>query len=341
MQAQQIFFPKAGEVAFETIDLPELGAHQVLVEMISSVISPGTELAWLHAQPNTPKKFPMRIAYCSCSRVIRVGDDVTALKEGQIVAHQSLHASALVLEADRCLPVPEGVRPEEAAASPLIAIALQGIRKSQVTIGESVAVFGLGPIGNLAGQLARICGAIRVVGIDPDPWRCDLALECGFDEARTELLPAGQPNRDEEGYEVVIEASGIPAAVKNAVQAASQFGRVVLLGSTRGSVEEIDVYTLIHKKGLTIIGAHNARRPAVDNMFTVKTMQTDRSISLSLLVQGRIKVLPLISDQVPATEAPEAYQRLWARRENLATIALDWTNRPEDVQAVSEGKDNT
>ena len=330
MEARQIFFPWQGEVDFETVDLPEVGAGQVLVETITSVISPGTELAWLHALPDTPGKFPMRIAYCACGRIVARGPEVDDLSEGQLVVHQSLHCSARVLDADKCIPVPEGLAPEEAATSPLVAIALQGIRKSQVTVGESAAVLGLGLIGNLAGQLAGICGALLVVGIDPDPRRCELALKCGFDaavESGEQALKLGNPYLSTaEGYEVVIEASGAPEAVPQAFKVAAEFGRVILLGSTRGTTEAVDFYRPVHRKGITIIGAHNACRPKVDEMFPVKTMRTDLRLALALLAKDRIRIQPLISEKVPAEAAPQAYQRLWSRQEALVTIALDWTS---------------
>ncbi|UCD36744.1 MAG: zinc-binding alcohol dehydrogenase [Fidelibacterota bacterium] len=329
MQARQIFFPRKGEVEFEVVELPEVGDDQVLVEALCSVISPGTELAWLHALPNTPGEFPIRIAYCSCGRVVQKGKEVRQFTVGQMVVYQALHATAQVMDRDKVIAVPEGVLPEEAAALPLVGIALQGIRKSQVTIGESVAVLGLGLIGNLAGQLAHICGAIYLVGIDPDPWRRELALSCGFDAAVASVEEAqrgGDPQLEEAGlFEVVIEAAGVPEAVVQAFELASPFGRVILLGSIRGRTEQVDFYTTVHRKGLTVIGAHNARRPQQDEMFGVKTMRTDMRLAMSLLAGGRIKVGPMISDRVSAEEASKAYQRLWSRREKLVTIALDWS----------------
>ncbi|UCH62081.1 MAG: hypothetical protein JSU77_09760 [Fidelibacterota bacterium] len=85
-------------------------------------------------------------------------------------------------------------------------------------------------------------------------------------------------------------------------------------------------YRSVHRKGITIIGAHNACRPKVDEMFPVKTIQADLRVALALLAKNRIRIQSLISDKVPAEAAPQAYQRLWSRKEALVTIALDWTS---------------
>lgn len=213
MRAKQIFFPEQGRVAFETVELPGVGDNQVMVETIASVISPGTELAWLHNLPNTPGQYPMRIAYCSCGRVVKKGSAVENLSEGQRVAYEGLHATALVLDAEQCVPVPERVTSEEAACFSPIAIALQAVRKIQVNLGDSAAVLGLGLIGNICGQLARLCGALNVVGIDPVEWKQELAVACGYDCAAGSVKEALEKSCVDEGFEVVIEASGAPIAV--------------------------------------------------------------------------------------------------------------------------------
>ena len=325
MQARQIFFPGQGRVAFETIELPEVGDNQVMVETISSVISPGTELAFLHGLPNTPGQFPMRIAYCSCGRVTKKGSAVEGLKKGQCVANEGLHATVLVLDAEKCTAVPDGVSPEQAACFSLVSIAMQGVRKARINLGDSVAVLGLGLVGNISGQLAKICGALNVTGIDPLEWRQKIAIDCGFDFAAGSVKEALKKTDADEGFDVVIEASGAPIAITQAFEAAKVSGRVILAGSTRGTTEQVDFYNLVHKKGLAVIGAHNFRRPKVDDMFPVKTLKTDHRTALELLARGRIKVLPMISDRIPAEQAPSAYERLWARKEKMVTIALDWT----------------
>ena len=332
MQAHRVRFSQKGKVVIETTNVgpPDNppGPGQVLVEAICSVISPGTELAFLHARPNTTGKFPASSGYCMCGRIIGKGAGTKSLDEKQVVAVGSSHASAQVVAANDCCPIPTGMPPARAAAFMVVAIALQAVRKGQIQLGDSVAVLGLGLIGNLAAQWARTAGAASVVGVDPVAWRRDLAIECGLDEARAssqdllEHLP-DHPVRGQ-GFDVVIEATGLPDPINDAFHLARQLGRVVLLGSTRGDTGSVNFYRDVHKKGLTVVGAHNSIRPGHDDVGHLHTLRSDQLTSLDLIAAGRIQIDPLISDTVPALEAPKAYERLTAQDEPLMTIALNW-----------------
>src|SRR5262249_16337440 len=99
----------------------------------------------------------------SCSGVIEtVGSRVKDLRPGQGVscagARYANHAQFVAIPRNLCCPVPEGVAPEDAASATLGAIALQGVRQGKVELGQVVAVVGLGLIGLLTVQLARLAG---------------------------------------------------------------------------------------------------------------------------------------------------------------------------------------
>jgi 2-desacetyl-2-hydroxyethyl bacteriochlorophyllide A dehydrogenase len=291
-----------------------------LVETAYSAISPGTELAFLHHKPNTPGVYPFYPGYSACGQVIEKGEAVTSLAVGQRVACQIRHASHGVVEAQKCLPLPEGLAEVEASVYRLGSIVLQGVRKAQIQLGWEVAVVGLGPIGNLAGQLARAAGATHVEGVDPVAWRRELALSCGFDA----VTPAAEQATRPAGYEVVIEATGVPEAIPPAFRLARQLGHVVLLASTRGETENVNFYRDVHKKGLTIFGAHDSIRPAVDDHLFYRSQSADDSTVLKLMAAGRLQTRPLISDIVPAEEAASAYERLARRDEPLMLIVFRW-----------------
>jgi 2-desacetyl-2-hydroxyethyl bacteriochlorophyllide A dehydrogenase len=301
-------------------DLPPVGPDQVLVETRYSAISPGTELAFLHHKPNTPGKYPYYPGYSASGRILTAGEAVDSLEVGQRVACQIPHASQYVVSASKCLPIPESVNDLDASVFRLVSIALQGVRKAQIQLGWDVAVVGLGPIGNIAGQLCRASGAARVEGIDPIPWRRDLALRCGFDTATDSV----RRQIREDGYDCVIEATGVPEAIPAAFQLAKTLGHVVLLGSTRGETLNVNFYRDVHKKGLTIFGAHNSIRPAVDDHQSFVSLDTDDRVGLKMLASGRVQTGPLISDVVSPEEAAEAYHRLTKRDEQLMLIAFEW-----------------
>jgi threonine dehydrogenase-like Zn-dependent dehydrogenase len=123
---------------------------------------------------------------------------------------------------------------------------------------------------------------------------------------------------------VVIEATGQPQAVVLAIQLAKRFGRVVILGSTRGSVDGINFYLDVHHKGLTILGAHNSSRPKQDSHPGWWTMADDWRTSLKLLEWKRVTVAPLITHRFAATDAPKAYDLLAKGDLHAMAMVLDW-----------------
>src|SRR5439155_9348595 len=115
---------------------------------------PGTERAFFLGLPNTRRQFPSYPGYSNIGRVVAAGEAVQGLTPGDRVASAGNHASHVVARAVQCYGVPEGLASEEAVYFNLGSIALQGVRKARIELGEAVAVVGLGLIGNLALQLA-------------------------------------------------------------------------------------------------------------------------------------------------------------------------------------------
>jgi 2-desacetyl-2-hydroxyethyl bacteriochlorophyllide A dehydrogenase len=326
MKPRRIVAVAKSTITLDVFELPAVGPDQVLVETRYSAISPGTELAFLHKKPNTPGKYPYYPGYSASGRIVEKGQAVESTAIGQRVACPIPHASHFVVEARKCLPLPEWIDGPVAATYRLASIALQGVRKAQIQLGWEVAVLGLGPIGNLAGQLSRAAGATYVEGIDPIPWRRELALQCGFDAvtdssertSRRPELDAGV------GFDAVIEATGVPDAVPTAFWLAKRLGHVILLGSTRGNTQKVNFYRDVHKKGLTVIGAHDLIRPSVDDHLFYVSQRKDEETVLKLLGSGRIQTASLISDVVSPEEAAHAYDRLTKQEEELMLIAFKW-----------------
>lgn len=325
MQAHRIMLQSPGKIAIEPITLAAPGSTQVAIDMHYSTISPGTELAWLHGLPNTPCEWPMDAGYCSCGIVRAVGSDITHVAVGDRVVTDVPHASAAVVDGPRCASIPDGVDMADVLPHRLASIALQGVRKAQIQIGQSVAVLGLGVIGNLAGQIARAAGATLVVGVDPLRFRRDVATRCGFDAVDAASPDAMPRVQAAEGFDVVIEATGAAEAVNDALAITRRFGKVILLGSSRGETNKVNFYRDVHRKGVTLIGAHDSTRSTADDVPPRFTHATDTRTVLSLFATKRITGGPLISDTVGWRDAASAYDRLHARQEELMTICLDWT----------------
>src|SRR6516165_7696586 len=122
------------------------------------------------------------LGYSLCGVVTEVGRGAEEFKAGQLVAaagnEHALHAEYNWVPVNLCAAVPDGVQPEHAAFSTVASIAMHGVRRAEVQLGETAVVIGLGLVGQLVVRLLVAAG-VQVVGIDPVPDRCRLAEKAG------------------------------------------------------------------------------------------------------------------------------------------------------------------
>jgi len=121
---------------------------------------------------------PTPLGYSQVGVVVGVGAGVEGFRLGDRVANNGPHAERVTVPANLCARVPEGVAPETAAFTVVGSIGLQGIRLLGPTLGEQVAVFGLGLIGQLVVQMLRAQGC-RVLALDLDPGKVAQAEAAG------------------------------------------------------------------------------------------------------------------------------------------------------------------
>lgn len=331
MKAQRVVWPSRAKVDVETFTLPPTGDDEVRVATDCTLISPGTERAFLLGLPNAQGSYPSRPGYSNIGTVIEVGNAVTNFKVGERVASAQGHTSHFVTAPSRLLKVASDEVPsEEAVFFNLGAIALQGIRKARIELGEATLVLGQGLIGLLSVQLSKLSGALPVIAADLTDSRLELAKSIGADAT---LNPedtdfAEQLNAVTKGHGpvVVIEATGHPDAVSTALDVAGWGARVVLLASTRGETPKVNFYRDVHRKGLILYGAHNAVRPRQESSPNYWTLKDDSRLLLTLIAEKRFDVAPLISHRVPGEEAPKAYQLLMEWNPGLLGVVLQWNN---------------
>ncbi len=327
MIAKQIYAPAKGRVDIRELEIraPEAGEVQVRAE--ASLISPGTERAFILGMENTSGAFPLNLGYSFAGTVLCAGEGVTEFKAGDRVAGIMHHQSAGNCAAEKLVHVPEKLTAEQAAFVRIGVIAMQGVRKARIELGESCAVFGMGLIGQTAMQLAKQNGAYPVIAIDRVPSKLKLARVCGADAA----IDAGAPDSIRkviqatggQGARIVIESTGLPNPINDALTAAEPFGRVIILGSTRGDTE-VNFYRDVHKKALTIIGAHITSNPLSESYPGYWTFQDNANAFLALLAAGKIDVLPLISRKESFHKAQDIYKQVLAGDPDYVTTLIQW-----------------
>ena len=328
MNAQRAVVRAPGRVELESFDPPQPQPYQVLLRAASTLISPGTERAFFLNLDNADASYPLYPGYSFVGEVVARGGYVKDLHVGDCVVCPAGHASHVIVDADRCLKAPADLPPEEAAFFNLLAIAMQGLRKARIELGESVAVLGAGLIGILAMRLAQLSGGIPVIGIDLDERRLALANTIGADDTLIGSDSIGADLRNllgSEGANVVIEATGAPALVVTAFQLAAESGRVILLGSARGDTERVNFYRDVHRKGLHVIGGHEITRPLHENSPGYWTQISEHQVCLKLLSRGRIQVAPLITHRYHWRDFPRAYAHLANWDKEALGILIKWT----------------
>ncbi len=333
MKSQRIIFERKGRAVLEGYETPPPGAGHVLVQNDFTVISAGTERANLLQLPNTVtagKGFPHCPGYSGAGRVCAVGDGVDDLRIGdRVVVNWGGHASHTLKPAESLLKIDDdSVDLLDAAFAPIAAFSFLGVRKLRIELGESALVAGLGLLGVFAVQTAALSGAIPVLAMDFDGTRRALALKLGAAEAFSpddeDVVGKIRAATGGTGPNAVVEVTGSAAALQQALEYMAWEGRISLLGCTRISDTPIDYYKYVHKRGISLIGAHTYTRPSMDSAPGRWTERDDYGAFLKLVGAGKLQTRPLISEIVAPQSGPEVFARLAGADSVPLGIVFDW-----------------
>jgi predicted dehydrogenase/threonine dehydrogenase-like Zn-dependent dehydrogenase len=344
-----------GQIEIAEIPCPGVRPGHLLVHSAVSLISPGTErmlvefaqaglIGKARAQPERVREVltkvrvdgvvpaleavrnrlsaPAPLGYCNVGRVIEVGHDVRGFAVGDRVVSNGAHAEVVCVPSTLAAQIPDSVDDEAASFAVLGAIALNGIRLLQPTLGESFAVIGLGVLGLLAVQLLRAHGC-RVLGVDVDAARCDLGRSMGCDVVvgsdAVDAVGAARSFSRARGVDgVLITASATThEIVHQAAQMSRRRGRVVLVGVVGLNLLRSDFY----EKELSFQvacsygpGRYDARYEIAAQDYPLPyvrwTAARNFEAVLDLLARGTLDVRPLISGRLPQSAAAQAYGAL-------------------------------
>jgi len=248
------------------------------------------------------------------------------------VASNGRHAEMVAVPANLCAKVPDGVGDDDAAFTVLGAIALQGIRLAQPTLGEAVVVTGLGLIGLVTVQLLRAHGC-RVLGIDFD--RDKLALAARFGAEVVDLGAGEDPVRAAEAFSrgrgvdavLITAATRSSEPVHQAALMCRKRGRIVLVGVAGLELARADFY----EKELTFQvscsygpGRYDPAYEEGGNDYPVGfvrwTEQRNFEAVLDMVAVGALAVAPLVSHRFAIARADEAYALVGGNAPSLGIL---------------------
>jgi predicted dehydrogenase/threonine dehydrogenase-like Zn-dependent dehydrogenase len=278
---------------------------------------------------------PLPLGYSHVGRVLAVGEGVDGLEPGDLVLSNGPHSEVVSVPRHLCVKIPRGVPPEEAVFGIVGAIGLQGIRLVAPTLGEQVAVIGLGLIGQLTVQLLLAQGC-QVLAIDLDPRK--VALAEGFGAAGLALSPAGDPLEAVRTFSagrgvdavIIAAATSSNAPLLQACEMCRPRGRIVLVGVVAIQAPR----DLFYKKELSfqVSCSYGPGRydPAYEEggqdypLAHVRwTEQRNIQAVLEQMAAGRVRCAPLLSLRFPFVRAADAYDALLRARDAYG-IVLDY-----------------
>lgn len=334
MKSVYLVFPEAGqvEVAEEEVSQPEAG--QVLCRAEKSLLSIGTETYCLRGifDPGTNwgewVQYPFRPGYSMAATVVAVGEGVTGLKEGDRVAGWIVHQQFFKASPAQLYPVPDSVSDEEATWNCLGVTTQLGVRRAQHVLGETVAVVGLGMLGQLVVQYLALAGARQVIAIDPVPGRLDLAKAHGATHTLAlDVLDARPAIAEITGgkmLDVVYDITGHPAVLAPCIPLLHKLGRLILLGDTPNPTRQF-LGPGVVSNSIAILGIHGSMSPEHPSEYNPWTRGEMISLFFDYLQQGRMNVSDLITHRYSPLEAPEVYAGLMSDRSSAIGIIFDWT----------------
>jgi L-iditol 2-dehydrogenase len=332
MKALRMYAP--GDLRTEEVPVPEIKADEVLIKVMAVGVCgsdiPRANVYGAHVVPIIlGHEFSGKIEAAGPEvREFSAGDRVTVpplipcntcrwCRMGQYSLCEDYNyygsrcdgamAEYIAVKESNLLRLSKNINYEDAAAADPCANALHAMSRAAFVPGETLCVYGAGPIGLFAVQCAKIKGAGKIIAVDVRPEKLALAKTLGADvvvNAAHEDAPAAVREASGGGAQAVIDFSGVPEAQLACLNCASKLGRVVLLGISHKGLnlgeKEVD---RIMRFQLDLRGSWNS--------FTKPFPGSDWKGSLELMEQG-LTAKDIISHRLSLDEGPDIFRKIKA-----------------------------
>ena len=356
---------KDGSTEVAEVPCPRVGAGQLLIRTTRTLVSAGTErmlvdfgkAGFIDKARQQPDKVrmvldkirtdglmptieavrnkldqPMPMGYSNVGLVVEVGSGVSGFAVGDRVASNGRHAEMVAVPVNLCAKVPAVVGDEAAAFTVLGAIALQGIRLAQPTLGETVVVTGLGLIGLVTVQLLKAQGC-RVLGLDFDAEKLALARRFGAEVADlksgADPVAAAMDFSRGRGVDAVIITASTKSnePVHQAALMCRKRGRIVLVGVVGLELSRADFYEKELSFQVSCSYGPGRYDPNYEDKghdyplgFVRWTEQRNFEAVLDVLAEGSLDVASLISHRFDIAQAPQAYAVVGGSEPSLGIV---------------------
>tara|TARA_B100000212_G_scaffold53002_1_gene34706 strand:+ start:16391 stop:18511 length:2121 start_codon:yes stop_codon:yes gene_type:complete len=367
---------ESGETFIQEVPMPTVKNGHLLIKTSYSLISLGTEkmlvefgqanlINKVRQQPDKVKTVidklqtdgviptlkavknklstPIPLGYCNVGEVISVGAGVSGFKEGDVVISNGNHAEIVCVPKNLCSKVPKNVSKKEAAFTVLSSIALQGIRLADPKIGDNVAVFGLGLIGQITVQLLKANGC-NVIGIDIDNNKLEASKRWNIDtvnSSETQIVDYINSKTDGHGVDSVLitAASKSDDIISSAANICRKNGSVIVVGFVGMNLRRDEFYEKEIKLQVSCSygpGRYDASYEdnGIDYPFHYVRWTEQRNFEaiLQLLSDKNLLLEPLISEIIDLDKASKIYDNI-SNNQSLATL-IRYTNEDIDSNKI-------
>lgn len=336
-------------VSFEEYAGPALGPREVRVSTLYSGISHGTEMRMFRDEAPVYKKewdpnrrlfvekteadgprYPTRVlaGYASVGRVVEKGKDVALLDVGDLVFAGASHETSSVVEEDRALRLPDGLPPELGVFTANLSTTFNGILDAGINLGEVVAVFGQGTLGQLISQMAKLSGASCVIVVDTIENRLELSKKLGADVAINaatckDVAAAIKELTDNRGVDVAIEVSGFDRALNDAIRSVAFQSTVVAMSWYPEVCYHLRLAEEFHFNRIRIkVSQTGAVAPELSSRWDQKR----RMVMVSRLLQT-LRLKELITHTYDFEDAQAAYEKIDSHPEDILQVVLRYGAR--------------
>jgi len=272
--------------------------------------------------------YPFHPGYCMAGTVVARGEAATRFQVGDRVATRGPHQSVAVVAEARSIPIPPQVADDVACWYGLATIAQNAVRRANPSLGDSVAIIGLGLIGQLLVQYVRLLGARQIFAVDTAPARLDMASRHGAThpigrdvvEARSDVMGATA----DRGCDLVFDATGAPAVFPSALKLVRELGKLVLVGDSGHPSRQHLTGDLV-TRGITVLGAHDGNAGLVATPHMPWSNPAMGELFLEYVRRGDMRVHDLVTHRFRPEQAAEAYRTLLENRESAVGVLFEWT----------------
>jgi predicted dehydrogenase/threonine dehydrogenase-like Zn-dependent dehydrogenase len=369
-----------GKVWIEDMPDPICGPNELLIQNIASVLSIGTEKDSIEVRKKSPLKIlrerpdlmqkakqlmskeglvkaykigmetlrePIALGYSCSGLVVDIGKDISNFKVGDHVScmgYGANHAEFVIVNKNLCAKLPKNISFKEGAFGTLGAIAMQGVRRANISVGENIAVIGLGLIGNLTIQILKASGC-NVVGFDINDYKINFSKKfCDetYNVIKSDIKSIINKHTNGYGFDKVIitASSKTNSPITFSIDLIRKKGKIILVGNVPIEIPRDDFYN--KEADFLISTSYGPGRydPEFEEKGKYMPLEYIRwsekenlSSFLKLISEKKINIISLISLEFSIDEGNKAYEVLNKNRDIIGII-INYAKKENKKQVI-------